>query len=123
MLDDVQSQTITNNDPTMHLLNNSELCTIGNCDESLLVFVEQSDSSTSSGMFTSDDSELGKISKVCANCSNKGNPVTLQLFQLNFNEAICMCIEDDCQYPLFEEDLSSYIIQQDIYEVTQSRKK
>ncbi|XP_078495933.1 uncharacterized protein LOC100179148 [Ciona intestinalis] len=129
MPDDVQSPSNTTNDATLYNLGNSDMRRVNNCDENLFMFVDQSDSNLSSAMLFNNEPETASHGgfkprkRLCANCSTSYHPVTLQLCQFNFEQAMYICPQDNCQYPLFEEDLTPFIIHHNVFEAVNSRRR
>nr|CAB3262260.1 uncharacterized protein LOC100179148 [Phallusia mammillata] len=63
------------------------------------------------------------MQKLCRNCSRKLYPVQLQLCQINFEEAIFLCVQEDCQFPLLEPDVADFIVKRNIAQLAQVLRK
>nr|XP_018673348.1 uncharacterized protein LOC100179148 isoform X3 [Ciona intestinalis] len=111
-------------DPTHSDHSCVNVCTKGSQDD-----WDQSDSNLSSAMLFNNEAETASHrgfkprKRLCANCSTSYHPVALQLCQFNFEQAMYICAQDNCQYPLFEEDLTPFIIHHNVFEAVNSRRR
>ncbi|XP_023242387.1 SUMO-specific isopeptidase USPL1-like [Centruroides sculpturatus] len=56
--------------------------------------------------------------KFCKYCSSENNKRRLRLYQINFEEAIYLCTNKQCTYPLKDENVMDFIVKRNNAEIT-----